>query len=504
MDLLAGYDSDNSSAGSVPPTATPVSGGGGGGTGASVVAAAAPPATSGVPAPKKTISIPPKVNPLTGTQEEDTKKSKESKATNQRGKKLLKLQSVLPQHIWNQLTANVASSSNRYRDQDDDDDDDDDEDVEKHHHLGKRKDRKIPNVKPTVSVSSSSVGQSLLDKLNALPKSKKGNSTSTSTSGILGSTKAETMDRLDQQLSSSHAKKDIDDSIPSGLGSAFLTSTVQVTRTKKGQVRSIHSPNDDADNDKDDDDYKQTPSRDGVDQKSNHKDHTNTLSKEKVASSSQTKPLQQSSSPSFIRTNPLVSFSLAPSVHRRLAAAPPVRVKDPPSMAMYPTPPDFDEDDDHDGFMRPPPPHQQRQQLPPPPTTTTTAPPTLSSKARKRQMEAMLRAGNWDNVDSDIHLEGGGNSNYAMEAIRQQQQQVAPQYQAHGVRVVPTSHYNTSTGQMDASSSISGKQKGKNQLNALLANAASLEASRIENPQLSSNTTNRGTYRNNAKRKYGW
>jgi hypothetical protein len=161
-------------------------------------------------------------------------------------------------------------------------------------------------------------------------------------------------------------------------------------------------------------------------------------------------------------------------------------------MATYPT---FDDDDNHDT--------NNLQLRPSRQVAAVTAP--VSIKARKKQMEAMLRAGNLDGIDSDIHLTSGGNANYTVEALLQQQQQqhqVAPHYQAHGVRIVPTSHYNTATGQMDASASISGKQKGKNQLNALLANAASLEASRLENPQLSANT--RGTYRNNAKRKYGW
>ena len=68
--------------------------------------------------------------------------------------------------------------------------------------------------------------------------------------------------------------------------------------------------------------------------------------------------------------------------------------------------------------------------------------------------------------------------------------------------MVPTTHYNVSTGTVAATTAISGKQRGKNQLNALLANAASLEASRLQNPQQATNP--QAGYRNNAKRKYGW
>lgn len=142
-------------------------------------------------------------------------------------------------------------------------------------------------------------------------------------------------------------------------------------------------------------------------------------------------------------------------------------------------------------------------------------------------MEAMLRAGNLAGIDevaaaSDgrmIHLDGtveggvGGNADYAAQVLAAQAQHAATAAAAaaanrHGVRVVPTSTYDPSTGAMTASTSLSGKQKGKNQLNALLANAASLEASRLQNPHLSGPGGGAGggqnAYRNNAKRKYGW
>ena len=78
------------------------------------------------------------------------------------------------------------------------------------------------------------------------------------------------------------------------------------------------------------------------------------------------------------------------------------------------------------------------------------------------------------------------------------QDQQTSSYQSHGVRVVPTTQYNVGTGSSAASINISGKQRGKNQMNALLASAASLESQRARMPQ------SQQTHRANARSKYGW
>jgi hypothetical protein len=70
----------------------------------------------------------------------------------------------------------------------------------------------------------------------------------------------------------------------------------------------------------------------------------------------------------------------------------------------------------------------------------------------------------------------------------------------HGIRVVPTTHFNPGAGMTAVSTEISGKHRGKHQPNALLASAASLESQRARNPTSQKMSSHRAT----AKRKYGW
>lgn len=114
-------------------------------------------------------------------------------------------------------------------------------------------------------------------------------------------------------------------------------------------------------------------------------------------------------------------------------------------------------------------------------------------KSRKREMERMLRQGNLSSVTSDVHLEGQA---HVYQAPQEEEQAT---YQSHGVRVVPTTQYNAGAGGMVTAAKITGKQRGKNQMNALLVNAASLEAQRARNP-----LPQQKVQRANAKRKYGW
>ena len=508
MDLLGGYDSEDSSHVSVTkaPPVVPVSS-----AGVATVAAAAA-ANPEAPAIATTDSS--KTSTTTKTVQ-----NKNQQQQRKRGKKLLKLQSVLPQHIWNQLTASSATTAGTSSslDQPDDDDDDDDEmDDPNVVHSNNFRRKKLSQSKLSVEAplpknASSQKGHSssLLDLLNSLPtstKQKQGTSSILATAAILPSSLI---------VPTTTATNDSPRPVPSspspqmaspfsGLGGAFLTSTVQVTRTKKGEqkIRSIHSP---VDNDGNDDDKQEAvdslkPGHSTAQETSSHVSFlSHKESDQQVPPSGIPPALQAVPRPSLSYLAPSAEFSgrsaTVRSTTNRRSAAPPVRANGLPSMATYPTTP-FDQEEEEGTALQPLSQQNHLQYLP-------RAVVPLSNKARKKQMEAMLRAGNLDEIDSDIHLTGGGNANYAAQALlQQQQQQATAQYQAHGVRVVPTSQYNPATGQMDASASISGKQKGKNQLNALLANAASLEASRMENPQLSNNT--RGTYRNNAKRKYGW
>ncbi|KAL3915654.1 MAG: hypothetical protein SGILL_005547 [Bacillariaceae sp.] len=119
--------------------------------------------------------------------------------------------------------------------------------------------------------------------------------------------------------------------------------------------------------------------------------------------------------------------------------------------------------------------------------------------SRKKQMEAMLRAGKFDQVEGDHVLEASAN------VYQPSEMDSGPSYNSHGVRVVPMSSYNPSTGTTSASTDITGQQKNKHQLNSLLASAASLEAQRSQNPHFSGRAAGTGSgQRATAKRKYGW
>jgi hypothetical protein len=118
--------------------------------------------------------------------------------------------------------------------------------------------------------------------------------------------------------------------------------------------------------------------------------------------------------------------------------------------------------------------------------------------SRKRQMEQMLRAGMLDEVQGDHSVEGVASVYQPSEF-----DSVPPAYNSHGVRMVPTSSYNPSTGSTTASTEITGRQRNKHQLNSLLASAASLEAQRAQNPHLAGRTAG-SSHRATAKRKYGW
>jgi hypothetical protein len=271
--------------------------------------------------------------------------------------------------------------------------------------------------------------------LLALPKSKSG-------TGLLGNRSI-----LGQDSSSTTIKAP---SASSSLGSAFVTSTVETVRTKKSVptvVKDIH-------------DSIEHPTTEAVNDDADEETYSEEEAPKPPASSL---PPVATSMPSVPR--PRVP---PPSSTSRARMAAPViasRYQQP----SYPT---------HSAAQQ----HLQQN-----PSTNNT------KKSRKRQMEQMLRQGNLAGVSSDVHLHGQDN----VYEVPQDQQQASNQSQ--GVRVVPTSQYNVGMGTTAASIAISGKQRGKNQMNSLLASAASLESQRARNPQ-----TQQNVHRTNAKSKYGW
>ena len=139
------------------------------------------------------------------------------------------------------------------------------------------------------------------------------------------------------------------------------------------------------------------------------------------------------------------------------------------------------------------------------PPTTTTAPaafPDLdldmqsgNSRSKKRQLQKALRAGNMDQV-----LAAGGNVTN-VEQVDPTAFVPAPETYAvpqNGVRVVATQMYNPKVGGDVQVNAGSGRARGKNQINQLMASAANFELQQARSGQKTSNQ------RAGAKRKYGW
>ena len=119
-------------------------------------------------------------------------------------------------------------------------------------------------------------------------------------------------------------------------------------------------------------------------------------------------------------------------------------------------------------------------------------------------MEQMLRAGKLDQVKGDHQLSGVSHV-YTMEGDALPPAAATSHTSSAGVRVVPTGSYDPSLGATSMSTDVTSRQKTTNQLNSLLANAASLESHRAQNPQYHLGVAKKaGSQRATAKRKYGW
>jgi len=126
--------------------------------------------------------------------------------------------------------------------------------------------------------------------------------------------------------------------------------------------------------------------------------------------------------------------------------------------------------------------------------------------SRKRQMEQMLRAGKLDEVQGDHVLQGVAHV-YQQEGDHAALAAHGSSSNGPGVRVVPTGSYDASLGATAVGTDVTSRQKNSNQLNSLLANAASLENHRAQNPlfhSMGGGAGKSGSNRATAKRKYGW
>lgn len=152
-----------------------------------------------------------------------------------------------------------------------------------------------------------------------------------------------------------------------------------------------------------------------------------------------------------------------------------------------------------------PPPRQRMvqeepQQLPPSavpayqPHAEPTAPPSHQSRKRSRKdIERELRQGNFDAVvdqSSVVTIQQASPDSF----IPQPETYAVPQ---HGIKVATTAMYDPSQG-----AAVGGlnKGRGKNQINHLMASAASLELQRARQ----GNSNIGKVQRANAKQKYGW
>eukprot|EP00934_Nitzschia_sp_Nitz4_P003201 Nitzschia sp. Nitz4//scaffold104_size75438//48394//49740//NITZ4_005661-RA/size75438-exonerate_est2genome-gene-0.54-mRNA-1//-1//CDS//3329532401//3191//frame0 len=390
---------------------------------------------------------------------------------NRKGKKLLRLQAVLPQHIWNQLTNDAAGDA-------DSDDEQTSTRIQKpvKQQAASDTSKKTSalredsgNLRPKFLSSTPQADTELSGLLMALPKTK--GSTSSSSSILRPVTDATN----DFPTATTTAKVDIPETSQfrptssSTLGAAFLSVSTQVTRKRKDgskakEVQDIHAP------------PAATPS---------------TASVHDIAPTPS--PATASTSVSASSASWSIPRPTAATVHAR-TAAPSVR-----SSAPMPRPPQPPSSMSYQGT-----PQGVASYAPAPQPAAAGAVPNHSKKSRKRQMEAMLRAGNLSEIESDVHIAPPD----ASGSLPTGSETAASTVNIHGVRVVPTTSYQVGAGGMTASTSVSGKQRGKNQLSALLVNAASLESKRKEQALFPTNldggAQNGRQKRANAKRKYGW
>ena len=117
----------------------------------------------------------------------------------------------------------------------------------------------------------------------------------------------------------------------------------------------------------------------------------------------------------------------------------------------------------------------------------------VARKSSRKEIEKALRSGNLAAIDNfdDIQKLNAESIVY----IPQEETFMAPK--GSGIRVAPVAMYDTKAGKDILGASVSGKARGKNQINALMASAAAFQANQVQQQKVKS-------HRADAKRKYGW
>ena len=119
--------------------------------------------------------------------------------------------------------------------------------------------------------------------------------------------------------------------------------------------------------------------------------------------------------------------------------------------------------------------------------------PRLAKKRSRREIEKALRSGDLNAIDGHdgVHSLDGDSNVYVPE------QETYMAQKGTGVRIAPVAMYDTKAGKDVVGGGVSGKARGKNQINHLMASAAAFEANQAQQAKVKTN-------RANAKRKYGW
>jgi hypothetical protein len=170
---------------------------------------------------------------------------------------------------------------------------------------------------------------------------------------------------------------------------------------------------------------------------------------------------------------------------------------------------------------------QQQQQQPTPPSSTE---PHEQRFLSRKEIERTLRRGGknkmddvWKNMDFTQTQDGVDPNRYAPNVIAaaQQQQLTSISSNASFIKNSTTHIYDPALGttvpynatvktdsndSSAATKTVAMKGRGKNQINALLSQAVTLERERNEQqlPSVTTSKTTQQIHRANAKRKYGW
>lgn len=115
-------------------------------------------------------------------------------------------------------------------------------------------------------------------------------------------------------------------------------------------------------------------------------------------------------------------------------------------------------------------------------------------KRSRKEMERALRSGNMSAVDGHGNVQTFDSQQHVY--MPEDSATTAPN-QGTGVRVAPVAMYDTKAGKDVLGANVSGKARGKNQINYLMASAAAFEANQAQQAKAKS-------HRADAKRKYGW